>query len=240
MVSDVIPAGAAGGLQARRAAVDRSADWLNSLRTTQGKEPGVAPVEAPLRRSLPEAARTNERLRILKQIPRRRLLGPMASLGCGPCGAPVGAGREKILTSPLVIGLVVSLAILVGMGFWLKSIISSTIASRTFDRAVQNFDDGDYRTAMRDFDSFLAANPQDKGGKARVLRSFANVRQYVTAEGGTWSSAMEAAGEMVEQIGAMPEFRDERVNLAELIIEIGEGLADRRAAGRRSESARRG
>ncbi len=136
------------------------------------------------------------------------------------------------MTSPLVIGLVASLAILVGMGFWLKSIIASTIASRTFDRGVQNFDDGDYRTAMRDFDSFLAANPEDsRAGKAQVLRAFANVRQYVTAEGGTWSSALEAANEMVEQVGQLPEFRDEQVNLAELIIKIGEGLADRARQG---------
>ena len=140
----------------------------------------------------------------------------------------VAPGREKILTSPLVIGLVASLVILVGMGFWLRSIIASTVASRTFDRAVQNFEDGDYRTAMRDFDSFLAANPKDtRVGKAQVLRSFANVRQYVTTEGGTWSSALEAANEMVDQVGKLPEFRDEQVDLAELIIKIGEGLADR-------------
>ena len=144
----------------------------------------------------------------------------------------VAPGREKILTSPLVIGLAVSLGILIGMGFWLKAIISSTIASRTFDRGVQNFDDGDYRTAMRDFDGFLAANPDDsRAGKALVLRSFANVRQYVTAEGGTWSSALEAAKEMVDQVGQLAEFRDEQVNLAELIIKIGEGLADRARQG---------
>ncbi len=88
------------------------------------------------------------------------------------------------------------------MGFWLKSIIASTVATRTFDRAVQNFDDGDYRTAMRDFDSFLTANPDDRGpARPRCCESFANVRQYVTAEGGTWSSALEAANEMVEQVG---------------------------------------
>ena len=48
-----------------------------------------------------------------------------------------------------------------------------------------------------------------------MLRSFANVRQYVTVEGGTWSSALEAANEMVEQVGQLPEFRDEQMNLAD-------------------------
>ena len=106
---------------------------------------------------------------------------------------------------------------------------------------MQNFEDGDYRTAMRDFDSFLAANPRDaRAGKAKVLRSFANVRQYVTAEGGTWSSALEAANEMVEQVGPLPAFRDEQVNLAELIIKIGEGLADRARLGADAEGPGRG
>jgi outer membrane protein assembly factor BamB len=126
------------------------------------------------------------------------------------------------------LGLVASLAILVLMGFWLKSIIAATMATRTYSRAIQDFQDGDYRTAIRDFDVFLAANPRDsRTGRARVMRALANVRQFVSLEGGTWSSALEAAREMQERVGKQPEFRDERVELAELIIRIGEGLADR-------------
>jgi outer membrane protein assembly factor BamB len=140
----------------------------------------------------------------------------------------VAPGRERIISSPLVIALVVSLAILVGMGLWLREIIAATIATRTFDRAVQNYDDGDYRTAIRDFEAFLTANPREaRAGKARVLRAFANVRQYASPEGGTWSSALAAAREMEEQVGDLEEFRDVRVDLAELIIKVGEGLADR-------------
>lgn len=137
-------------------------------------------------------------------------------------------GREKIASSPLVIGLVVSLAVLVGMGFWLKSIITATIATRTYNRGKENFDDGDYRNSMREFDTFLERNPEDpRVGKARVLRAFANVRQYTSPDGGTWSNALEAAKEMLEQVGSEEEFRDERVDLAEQIIRIGEALADR-------------
>ena len=88
--------------------------------------------------------------------------------------------------------------------------------------------DGDYPTAMRDFDAFLAAYPKDRRvAKARVLRAMANVRQYVSVSGGTWSTALEAAREMFETLENEPEFRDERVDLAELVIKIGEGLADR-------------
>jgi len=145
-----------------------------------------------------------------------------------PVRAPQAPGRERIASSPLVLGLVASLAVLVGMGFWLKAIIASTVATRTFNRGVQDYDDGDYRTAIRDFDAFLANNPQDpRTGKARVMRALANVRQYVSIDGGTWSSALEAAQDMLEQVGDLEEFRDVRVDLAELIIRTGEGLADR-------------
>ena len=154
---------AAGGLAERDEPplLERD-DWLDSLRTTQGQEPGVAPVEAPLQAvASPEAARTNARLRSPKPSPRRRLPASSGFARLAALWGSVAPGRERILTSPLVIGLVASLAILVGMGFWLKSIIASTIASRTFNHGVQNFDDGDYRTAIRDFDSFLIANPED-------------------------------------------------------------------------------
>ena len=56
----------------------------------------------------------------------------------------------------------------------------------------------------------------------------ANVRQYVSAEGGDLVvGAGSVANEMLEQVGKLEEFRDVQVDLAELIIKIGEGLADR-------------
>ncbi len=205
-------------------------DWLDSLRSTR-PEPGVASVDAPLQRSFSRGRQDEREL----ESPKPKLAtsaGPKRMARLLALWGSVAPGREKIATSPLVIGLIVSLAILVGMGFWLKSIIASTIASRTFDRGVQNFDDGDYRTAIRDFDSFVSANPDDsRSGRAQVMRALANVRQYVTTEGGTWSSALEAAREMFEKVGQLPEFRDEQLSLADQIIKIGEGLADRARQG---------
>jgi outer membrane protein assembly factor BamB len=137
-------------------------------------------------------------------------------------------GQERIISSPVVLALVVALAVLAGTGFWLNAIISATAATRTFNRGVENLQDGDYRTAIRDFDGFLAGHPRDsRAGKARVLRALANVRQYVSPTGSTWSSALQAVREMWEQTRQEPAFRDERMELAELVIRIGEGLADR-------------
>ncbi len=127
-----------------------------------------------------------------------------------------------------MIGLAASLAVLVALGFWLWAIIASTVATQTLNRGIQDFDDGDYRTAMRAFTTFLDANPDDpRASKARVLRAMANVRQYVSTEGATWSSALEAAREMVESVGELEEYRDVKADLADLVIRVGEGLADR-------------
>ncbi len=139
-----------------------------------------------------------------------------------------GAGQERIVSSPLVLGLVASLIVLVAMGYGLAAIIAATTATRAFNRGVQDYDDGDYSTAIRELDSFLEKNPEDpRGGKARVLMAMANVRQYVSVEGGTWTSALEASRRALDEVGGLEEFRDVRADLGELLIRVGEGLADR-------------
>lgn len=137
-------------------------------------------------------------------------------------------GREVIARSPTVLALAGLLGLLIAMGFWLNAIIARSIASRTYNHAIELLEDGDNPTAIREFDAFLAANPDDaRSGKARTLRALANVRQYITISGATWSRALEAAGEMVQATGDLPEFRDEKSELGDLAIRIGEGLADR-------------
>ena len=90
--------------------------------------------------------------------------------------------------------------------------------------------DGDYRTAIRDFDTFLTSHPEHpRRRQKRVLHALANVRQYISISGGYVVDCPEAAQEMYRQVPADPEFRDEQVELAELVIRIGEVLADRDA-----------
>ncbi len=200
-----------------------SGDWVSSLRA----EPGMGARgsdKAPLSRK--RGQEYVEEMAAPAGSAKKGFLGGFGRFLTG-WGA-VAPGRERIATSPLVIGLAVTFAILVGSGFWLKSVISSTIATRTYNRGMQMYEDGDYRTAIRDLDSFTTSNPADpRTGKARVLRAYANVRQYVSSDGSTWSSALDAAKEMTDQVGKLPEFRDEKADLGELLIKVGEGLADR-------------
>jgi outer membrane protein assembly factor BamB len=212
--------------RSRRESLLERDDWFASLKRSEPRPKVIEAAQIPLARAADKEHRHEHRRAEpeVKSPPAWRVwLERLWALR-----RPAAPGRERIISSPLVIALVASLAILVGMGFWLKEIIAATIATRTFDRGVQNYDDGDYRTAMRDFDAFLSAYPRDgRAGKARVLRALANVRQYVSPEGGTWSSALAAAKEMEDQVGGLEEFRDVRADLAELIIRVGEGLADR-------------
>jgi outer membrane protein assembly factor BamB len=187
-------------------------EWLESLKGKPLAEPDAERVEPGLGSPLSDRqlGRLAKWFRKIRQEP------------------AVAPGEERIISSPLVLGLVLSLGLLILLGMALRSIIAKTLADQRYNRAVEVMQDGDYRTAIRDFDEFLAAHPHDaRAGKARVLRALANVRQYVSVSGGTWTTALEAAREMHDNLSQEPEFRDERPELAELVIKIGEGLADR-------------
>lgn len=144
-------------------------------------------------------------------------------------GRQVAPGDERILTSPLVFGLAVTLAVLVVVGLMLNAIIAQTIAGRLYQRAVENLEDGDYRNAIRRFDDYLARGTRDEKtvSQARVLRGIANVRQYASTTGASWSNALTAEREMFESVAREPAYRDSSTELAELILKTGEALADR-------------
>ncbi|WP_406699924.1 PQQ-binding-like beta-propeller repeat protein [Singulisphaera sp. Ch08] len=141
----------------------------------------------------------------------------------------VAPGEERVLTSPLVFGLVGAVVVLVVLGFALNTIIARTVTTRMFHRAVESLDDGDYRNAIRRFDEFLARKSGDESrdSKARVLRALANVRQFTSSTGASWSNALTAEREMLDQVGDEPAFRDSSIELAELVLKTGESLADR-------------
>ncbi|MHC5542279.1 FHA domain-containing protein, partial [Singulisphaera rosea] len=138
-------------------------------------------------------------------------------------------GQEKILTSPLVIGLVTSLVILVISGVVLKSIIAKTVATRLYQRAIESLDNGDYRNAVVQFEQYLAYNPNDpkSTSQARVLKALANVRQFTSSTGASWTNALEAEREMLEKVSQEPAYRDSSSDLADEVIKTGEALADR-------------
>ncbi len=137
-------------------------------------------------------------------------------------------GQERVLSSPLVFTLGLALAVLIVVGVALYGIIAKTAADRLFDQAVGNLNDGDYRTAIKGFDKFLKDYPGDsRAGKVRVHRAMANIRQYTTAAGASWSLALEAEQAMLESVSEEESYHDAIVELSELVLKTGEELADR-------------
>jgi outer membrane protein assembly factor BamB len=151
----------------------------------------------------------------------RRLMSTLAARDEMP-------GEERIVTSPLVLGLVGALAVLVVMGVLLRGIIAKTLAQRQYDRAVQSVNDGDFRNAINQLDIFIKANPKDKRvGKALVLRAMSNVQQFALGGNPSWLQALLAARAMVTQVGKEEAYRDESTALGDLVLKTAEGLAER-------------
>ena len=152
---------------------------------------------------------------------RGRLLARIGLRGDAP-------GQERILSSPIVLGLVATLVCVVLLSIGLWKIIARTTAERQYGRAFESIDAGDYRNAVKQLDDFLAANPDDpRSNKARVFRALARVRQYTSTSGASWENALKASHEMVDEVGALPEYRDASTELAEQLVKAVEGLADR-------------
>jgi len=162
-----------------------------------------------------------------KSVPASGVKALLAALKTS--GAP--PGEEKILTSPLVLGLLASLVLLGAMGYGLWGIIAKRAVDNQYRASMDLFNDGDFLSALRGFDSFLKAYPTEpRADKVRVLRALADVKQFTTGGGPVWTDALEAARSMVKNVGTLEEYRDSSADLGETVIKIAEGLADRAKA----------
>jgi hypothetical protein len=139
-------------------------------------------------------------------------------------------GDDRVLNSPLVIGLAVTFMILVAFSFALWGTISRAIASNQYNAAAEDMAATNYTNAIKGFDAFLASNSTDKrASKARVLRALARVRQHTGDVGASWGNAVTEARKMVEEVGQTQEYRDSSLELADDLRKAAEGLADRAA-----------
>ncbi len=140
-------------------------------------------------------------------------------------------GQERVLSSPIVLGLGVALFVIVALSVSLWKIIAKVTAERQYNLAFESLDSGDYRNAIHQLDDFLSGNASDpRANKARVFRALANVRQYTSSSGASWENAVKAAREMVDEVGTLPEYRDASTELAEQMVKAVEGLAERARA----------
>ena len=139
-------------------------------------------------------------------------------------------GDDRVLTSPMVIGLIVTFALLVGFSFGLWGMIGRANAYRQYNLAVEDMESGNFPAAIKEFDRFVESFPTDRrADKARVLRALGRVRQHTGTVGPSWGNALNQAKAMVEEVGQVEEYRDSSLDLAEEIRKAAEALADRAA-----------
>ena len=137
-------------------------------------------------------------------------------------------GDDRVMTSPMVVGLLITFTLLVAFSFVLWGMIVRVNASWQYASAVEDMDAGNFLNAIKGFDGFLGANPTERrAGKAKVLRALARVRQHTGAVGASWGNALQEARAMVEDVGQSEEYRDSSLDLAEEVRKTAEGLAER-------------
>jgi outer membrane protein assembly factor BamB len=140
-------------------------------------------------------------------------------------------GQERVISSPMVVGLAITLVILIVASFGLWRVIVKASAQKQYTKAFDTLNEGDYRNAIKQLDAFLAAFPDDpRSNKARVYQALAKVRQFTSNTGASWENAFQAAQSMVAEVGQLDEYRDASTELAEQVVKTVEGLADRARA----------
>ncbi len=140
-------------------------------------------------------------------------------------------GQERVISSPFVVGLIITFVILVLSSFGLWHTIVKATSQKQFLRAFESLDNGDYRNAIKQLDDFITRFPEDnRSNKARVYRSLAKVRQFTSLTGASWENALQAAQSMVTDVSGLDEYRDASTELAEQLVKTTEGLADRARA----------
>jgi outer membrane protein assembly factor BamB len=221
------------GAAAARGGDFESLGWVKHLDTAQ-QSPDARVADDPEAQAYDRAyqeavarrtAQSAQQVQQTAVAQKKNLLGSARRLLAGLEERP---GEERVLTSPLVLGLSAMFVLIVLAGISLHRVISKRTAQRQFDRAVQSHDEGDYRNAIAQFDEFLKNYPKDpRIGKARVLRQLSNVEQYVRSGIPSWNNALLAAQAMYNQERKSKEFDDESTELGELVLKTAAGLADR-------------
>lgn len=139
---------------------------------------------------------------------------------------------ERVATSPAVISLVISLLVLALMSVGLWRVIARRTADNRYLLAMEVYGDGDYLNAVRQFDRFVEHHPSDvRAGRARMLGALSRVRQFASGSAPAWSEALASATRMNQQFRNQQAFEDLRADLAQTVLSIADGLADRARSG---------
>ncbi|WP_220487822.1 outer membrane protein assembly factor BamB family protein [Tautonia rosea] len=133
-----------------------------------------------------------------------------------------------MLSSPVVLILVLTLVILVSLGFGLFGIIREMAADRAFAKARESFENAEYRNAIERFDLYVENYPRHAHvSEARVLSALSEVRQFTTGSNPAWANALAAAESMYQNLREEPAYPNVKADLAGAVLDVTNGLLDR-------------
>jgi outer membrane protein assembly factor BamB len=156
------------------------------------------------------------------------LLLPVRWIQSVVAGKDQAPGEERVLSSPVVIILVLTLAILVSLGFGLFGIIREMAADRAFAKAKESLENAEYRNAIERFDLYAENHPRHSHvSEARVLSALSQVRQFTTGSNPAWANALDAADSMYQDLREEPAYPDVKADLAGAVLDVTNGLVDR-------------
>jgi outer membrane protein assembly factor BamB len=208
------------------------ADWLKEIEVAPPSiesEPPEPPAGRPVfRRGREPASSAPARTSAATTQPSRPPTTRLKRFVRIVAGTDRAPGEERVASSPVVLGLVGTIALLAVLSVVLWGRIARRAADNQYLRAMETFRDGDDLNAIKQLDQFIEKNPEDpRVGKARVTRALARVRQFTGGAAPAWSEGLEAARGMIEEVGQEPAFEDASADLAESLLKIAEGLAER-------------
>ncbi|HUY36521.1 MAG TPA: PQQ-binding-like beta-propeller repeat protein [Pirellulales bacterium] len=144
--------------------------------------------------------------------------------------SPKPSRKQEDYGSPLlmILGASVLLVTLAVIGlYW---VLGRGSADKAFTAAEELYNSGSYPAAVKKFDDYLKAYPNDShASQAKVHQAMANMRMAVEGGGRDATKPLAEAKEILASIAEEEEFADARKELAALLPSIAERLAGQAA-----------
>ena len=139
----------------------------------------------------------------------------------------VRPGEQDILQSPfvLMLGGGTAVLVLVSLTFWFM--IGRETASRLYDAAVQELNEGKYTHAEKRFDEFLSKYPQHKLTELALIgRGKARIEKEIAGATPNWPRGLETMQEFIRRCRDLPSFPEHHDKLREYAEKTAKGAAE--------------
>jgi outer membrane protein assembly factor BamB/TolA-binding protein len=139
---------------------------------------------------------------------------------------PQRPGERDAVRSPLVLMLSGGAAVLVLTGLTFYFIINRQTTQTAFDAAKSVMDEGNYRQAIRDFESFIVLHPRDPLVEdATVHLGVSRIEQHITGASPRWTEGLAELNAFINARRDLPDFPEHQEGIRRRAERIAEGAA---------------